>query len=111
MELGPVEVIIARGEAVDHVIDGGNRNHVGRPVVLEPLEIVLKPRDGEQIRAEQSRSAIGGKQRSLNEAIETMRGPKGTNIDLTIAREGRNQPFTMTLERDIIQLRTEFEQQ
>jgi carboxyl-terminal processing protease len=41
---------------------------------------------------------------SLNEAIELMRGPKGTSIDLTIAREGRSQPFTVTLERDIIRV-------
>jgi carboxyl-terminal processing protease len=41
---------------------------------------------------------------SLNEAIELMRGPKGSEIDLTIAREGRNQPFTVTLERDIIRV-------
>jgi len=38
---------------------------------------------------------------SLNEAIEMMRGPKGTSIDVTIAREGR-QPFDLTLERDIV---------
>ncbi|MEM0954184.1 MAG: S41 family peptidase [Pseudomonadota bacterium] len=40
---------------------------------------------------------------SLNEATELMRGPQGTEIELTIARESRNQPFTVTLERDIIQ--------
>jgi carboxyl-terminal processing protease len=40
---------------------------------------------------------------SLNEAIEMMRGPQGTTIELTIAREGRSQPITMTLERDVIQ--------
>ncbi len=39
---------------------------------------------------------------SLNEAIELMRGPKGSEIELTIAREGRSQPFTLTLERDVI---------
>jgi carboxyl-terminal processing protease len=39
---------------------------------------------------------------SLNEAIEIMRGPKGSSIDITIAREGRNQPFTLTLVRDTI---------
>jgi carboxyl-terminal processing protease len=38
---------------------------------------------------------------SLNEAIELMRGPKGSSIDLTIAREGR-QPFELTLIRDTI---------
>ncbi|MDJ0877207.1 MAG: S41 family peptidase [Halieaceae bacterium] len=39
---------------------------------------------------------------SLNEAIELMRGPKGSAIELTIAREGRSQPFDLTLERDVI---------
>ncbi|MEP5763907.1 MAG: S41 family peptidase [Halieaceae bacterium] len=38
---------------------------------------------------------------TLNEAIEIMRGPKGSKIEMTIAREGR-QPFDLTLERDII---------
>jgi carboxyl-terminal processing protease len=41
---------------------------------------------------------------SLNEAIELMRGPKGSSIDLTIAREGLNKPFTVTLVRDTIQV-------
>jgi len=41
---------------------------------------------------------------SLNEAIKLMRGDKGTSIDLTIAREGRNQPFTLTLVRDTIRV-------
>ena len=39
---------------------------------------------------------------SLNEAIEMMRGPTGSSIEVTIAREGRSQPFTLTLERDVI---------
>ncbi len=39
---------------------------------------------------------------SLNEAIELMRGPKGSSIELTIAREGLNKPFTVTLIRDTI---------
>ena len=38
---------------------------------------------------------------SLNEAIELMRGPKGTTIDVTIAREGR-QTFDLTLTRDTV---------
>jgi carboxyl-terminal processing protease len=41
---------------------------------------------------------------SLSEAIEMMRGPKGSSIELTIAREGRSQPFTLTLERDIVRV-------
>ncbi|MEE4192291.1 MAG: S41 family peptidase [Halieaceae bacterium] len=39
---------------------------------------------------------------TLNEAIELMRGPRGSTIELTIARESRNQPFTLTLERDVV---------
>ncbi len=39
---------------------------------------------------------------SLNEAIELMRGPKGSSIELTIAREGVNQPFDLTLVRDVV---------
>jgi carboxyl-terminal processing protease len=41
---------------------------------------------------------------SLNEAIEMMRGPKGSDIEIYIAREGRNQPFTLTLTRDTIRV-------
>jgi carboxyl-terminal processing protease len=41
---------------------------------------------------------------SLNEAIELMRGEKGSSIDLTIAREGSGQPFTLTLVRDTVRV-------
>ena len=41
---------------------------------------------------------------SLNEAIEMMRGPKGSKIEMTMAREGRAQPFTLTLTRDTIRV-------
>jgi carboxyl-terminal processing protease len=41
---------------------------------------------------------------SLNEAIERMRGPKGSKIELTIGREGDSQPFTVTLVRDTIKM-------
>jgi len=43
---------------------------------------------------------------SLNEAVNLMRGPKGTELILTIVREGVNQPFEVTLERDIIRVRS-----
>jgi carboxyl-terminal processing protease len=39
---------------------------------------------------------------TLNEAIELMRGPRGSTIELTIAREGRSQPFSLVLERDVV---------
>ena len=41
---------------------------------------------------------------SLNEAIEKMRGPKGTEIELTIGRPGDSQPFEVTLVRDTIKV-------
>ena len=39
---------------------------------------------------------------SLNEAIDRMRGPKGSEIQLTIGRPGESQPFEVTLVRDVI---------
>jgi carboxyl-terminal processing protease len=59
---------------------------------IEPGDIILKL-DAKPVKG-----------MSLNEAIEMMRGPKGSSIDLTIARVGRNQPFTLTLVRDTIQV-------
>jgi carboxyl-terminal processing protease len=41
---------------------------------------------------------------TLNEAIEHMRGPKGSEIELTIGRPGDSQPFTVTLVRDTIKM-------
>lgn len=41
---------------------------------------------------------------SLNEAIEHMRGPKGSEIELTIGRQGESQPFNVTLVRDTIKV-------
>ncbi len=39
---------------------------------------------------------------SLNQAIELMRGPKGSSIELQIGRPGNPQPFDITLKRDTI---------
>jgi len=41
---------------------------------------------------------------SLNEAIDIMRGPKGSEIELTIGRPGTSQPFEVTLVRDTIKV-------
>jgi carboxyl-terminal processing protease len=43
---------------------------------------------------------------SLNDAVARMRGPKGSKIVLTIVREGRDQPFDVTLVRDTIKVRS-----
>jgi carboxyl-terminal processing protease len=41
---------------------------------------------------------------SLSEAIDIMRGVKGSEIELTIGRAGDSQPFTVTLVRDTIKV-------
>lgn len=41
---------------------------------------------------------------SLNEAVDLMRGPKGSKIILTLVREGIAKPFELTLTRDIIKV-------
>lgn len=41
---------------------------------------------------------------SLNEAIDIMRGPKGSEINLTVGRAGESQPFDVTVVRDVIKM-------
>jgi carboxyl-terminal processing protease len=41
---------------------------------------------------------------SLNEAIEIMRGPKGSKIELSIGRPGESRPFDVTLVRNTIKV-------
>ncbi len=41
---------------------------------------------------------------SLNEAIDIMRGPAGSAIELTIGRPGESQPFEISLIRDVIKV-------
>jgi len=41
---------------------------------------------------------------TLNQAIDIMRGPKGSKIQLTIGRPGTSQPFEVTLTRDTIKV-------
>lgn len=41
---------------------------------------------------------------SLNEAVNIMRGKRGSDITLTLIREGQNKPFDITLTRDIIKV-------
>ncbi|MEM1141355.1 MAG: S41 family peptidase [Pseudomonadota bacterium] len=40
----------------------------------------------------------------LNEAVEKMRGPKGSEIVITIGRPGAQEPFDLTLKRDTIRV-------
>lgn len=43
---------------------------------------------------------------SRDEALDSMRGEKGSEIRLTIVREGKDQPLEITLVRDIIKVRS-----
>jgi carboxyl-terminal processing protease len=43
---------------------------------------------------------------SLFEAVKKMRGKKGTKIQLTIFREGREEPFDVELVRDVIKIQS-----
>ena len=41
---------------------------------------------------------------TLNQAVERMRGPVGSDIVVTIVREGEQEPFDLELTRDVIEL-------
>ncbi|WP_265501925.1 S41 family peptidase [Paracoccus beibuensis] len=41
---------------------------------------------------------------TLDEAVEMMRGPIGSEITITILREGESEPFDLTMSRDTIKL-------
>lgn len=43
---------------------------------------------------------------SLDDAVNMMRGKKGTNITLTIVREGVEKPLTISITRDIIRVQS-----
>ena len=43
---------------------------------------------------------------TLNEAVNMMRGQKGTPITLTIVREGQDKPLRITIVRDVIRVRS-----
>ncbi|MBU6207444.1 MAG: S41 family peptidase, partial [Alphaproteobacteria bacterium] len=42
---------------------------------------------------------------SIDEAVDKMRGKPGTQVKLTIVRQGRDQPFDVTLTRAVIQIK------
>ena len=41
---------------------------------------------------------------TLNEAVERMQGPVGSEIIITVVREGEDEPFDVTIIRDFIKL-------
>lgn len=43
---------------------------------------------------------------TLNDAVKLMRGRRGTDIDLTIVREGEAKPIVITVTRDVIRVKS-----
>lgn len=43
---------------------------------------------------------------SLNDAVKMMRGKRGTDITLTVVRQGVDKPFKVTITRDIIRVKS-----
>ncbi len=41
---------------------------------------------------------------TLDDAVDMMRGPVGSDLTLTVVREGRDEPFDVTITRDTIEL-------
>ena len=71
--------------------------------VVSPTEDTPASRAG--IKAGDYITRIGGDLAyglTLQQAVDKMRGPPGTKVDLKIVREGREQPFTVTVTREVI---------
>src|SRR5690606_19708886 len=92
----------------------GNYGGLGLSVTLEEGVVkVIAPTDDTPaaragIKAGDYITHIDGKLvygSSLDEAVDKMRGAPGTDIKLTIARQGRDEPIELTLTRAIIDIK------
>ncbi|AEM79326.1 carboxyl-terminal processing protease [Thermoanaerobacter thermohydrosulfuricus] len=78
-------------------------------VVVSPIKNTPGERAGIKsgdIIVEVNNTKVSGK--NLDEAVAMMRGPQGTQVTLTIMREGKT--FTKTITREIIKLETVYEE-
>ena len=75
--------------------------------VVSPLEgtpaYKLGIRGGDRIVAIEGKSTKGI---TTADAAKILRGPKGTKVTITIARKGETEPFDVTIERDVIELKS-----
>lgn len=91
----------------------GNYSGLGLSVVLEEGAVkVISPfkgspadqmgiKAGDFITHLDGKLIVGG---TLDEAVEQMRGPEGTSIQLTIFRPGRDEPIEVDVTRGVIEL-------
>jgi carboxyl-terminal processing protease len=99
--------------AVDRAQDSGKIEGIGATVELMDGQLtIVAPlqdspadeaglRSGDVILAVEGQSVEG---MELLEAVSLVRGPKGSTVELTILREGVEEPFTVTVTRDEIPL-------
>jgi len=75
------------------------------PTVMSPMEgtpaYYMGIQGGDQIIEIEGASTFDF---SSREAVEQLRGPKGTKVNITIQRPGREDPFPVTITRDIIKV-------
>jgi carboxyl-terminal processing protease len=75
--------------------------------VVSPLEgtpaYKLGIRGGDRIVAIEGKSTKGI---TTADAAKLLRGPKGTTVTITIARKGEPEPFDLSIERDVIELKS-----
>jgi len=73
----------------------------GFVTVISPIEDTPAYKAG--IQARDKIIKVDGKPtKDLRQAVEMMRGPKGTKVEVTILREGIKKPLTFVLVRDVI---------
>lgn len=77
----------------------------GFVTVISPIEGTPAYRAG--IKAGDKIIKVDGETvRDLREAVKMMRGPKGTEVEVTIARKGEPKPIIFVLIRDVIPIRS-----
>jgi len=104
-----------KGDAFESLQDNtsGEFTGLGLEVGMEDGYVkIISPIDGSPAEAAGLQSGdvilkldkVPVKGMSLTEAVEIMRGPKGSEITLSIGRPGESQPFDVTLVRDVVRV-------
>jgi carboxyl-terminal processing protease len=79
----------------------------GNIVIVAPLD--GSPAQAAGLKAKDIIAKVNGEtvnDWSVEQAVDKIRGPKGTKVALTIVREGKNQPFDVTITRDVIRIKS-----